>query len=445
MKRRYVNRASIARNLSHALLACEWTPRALRQGAEAVLGLATKDAQRRLIRSVTRKTAGQTPPSPAALVVMLVAARAFEEAILPLARHGSDGAFVATPPRFAPSKRFAGLDVPEITTLGDLADWFGVSVIHLDWLADDKRQHVRTAIPVLQHYRYTFIPKASGPPRLIEAPKSTMKLIQRRILRSILDPMPVHDCAHGFVAKRSVLTAARLHAGEAVLVTADLKDFFTTTRLSRVHGIFRALGYPWSVARALTSLCGTATPESVFTRLPAARRPDWHSRRMFRARHLAQGAPTSPTLANLAARGMDARLAGLANAYGCRYTRYADDLAFSGDEAFAGKVDSFLRAVDQITADEGYALNPKKTRIMRRGGCQRLTGLVVNDHVNVSRAYFDELKATLHNCVKTGPVAQNLSRLPDFRAHLDGRVTWVENVNPTRGRKLRAMFERVAW
>ncbi len=439
------DRKRVARNFARSLLSCDWNKAALRQCAREFFGRKQRAAQYHLVRELLVLWEGESPPSPAWLTACLLRNRWFDSEVDPLWADAIPVQMVLSPPFFAPAKRFAALDVPRITTLGDLADWLGVSVTHLDWLTDDKRQHVRTAIPVLQHYRFTFIPKASGPPRLIEAPKSTMKLIQRRILRSMLDPMPVHDCAHGFVAKRSVLTAARMHAGEAVLVTVDLKDFFTTTRLSRVHGVFRALGYPWSVARALTSLCSTATPESVFTRLPAARRPDWHSRRMFRSRHLAQGAPTSPTLANLAARGLDARLTGLAETYGARYTRYADDLAFSGDKAFAAKVDSFLRAVDQITADEGYALNPKKTRIMRRGGCQRLTGLVVNDHVNVSRAYFDELKATLHNCIKTGAVAQNLSRLPDFRAHLDGRVTWVENVTPARGRKLRVMFERVRW
>jgi RNA-directed DNA polymerase len=82
---------------------------------------------------------------------------------------------------------------------------------------------------------------------------------------------------------------------------------------------------------------------------------------------------------------------------------------------------------------------------MRASACQRITGVVVNSHVNVARTEFDRLKATLHNCVKTGPEPQNLDRLPDFRAHLEGRVNWVENVNFARGRKLRLLFDRIAW
>jgi RNA-directed DNA polymerase len=437
----------IARNLSVALLAGAWTPRALRRVTEERLGPVTVEAQRRLIHSLTRKFAvGKTvPPSPDALRDFLLKSGIFDEAIERVLLHAYDSPAVLTPPRFAPSARCAGLGVPEIVTLGHLADWLGVTVAQLDWLADGNRQHERTRWAALQHYRYTFIPKASGPPRLIEAPKGRLKILQRRILRHMLDPLPPADCAHGFIARRSVLTAARVHAGEAVVVTVDLKDFFTATRLSRVHAIFRALGYPWSVARALTGLCSTSTPESVFQRLAPGRRPDWAARRMFRERHLAQGAPTSPALANLAARSLDARLTGLAQAYGARYTRYADDLAFSGDEAFADRIDSFLRAIDEITRDEGYALNTKKTRIMRASACQRITGVVVNSHVNVARTEFDRLKATLHNCVKTGPEPQNLDRLPDFRAHLEGRVNWVENVNFARGRKLRLLFDRIAW
>jgi RNA-directed DNA polymerase len=435
----------VARELAGSLLAGNWNRAALRQCVRERFGRENRAAQYHLVRELMVLWTRDTPPSPGWLIEFLLRNRWFDEVENPLWMIVASSPAVITPPQFTPSQRFADLDVPRITTLGALADWLGVPVAQLDWLADDKRQHGRTAIPVLRHYRYTFIPKASGPPRLIEAPKATIKLIQRRILREILAPLPVHHCAHGFVPRRSVLTAARIHAGEAVLLTVDLKDFFPATRLSRVHGVFRALGYPWAVARALTALCSTVTPESIFTRLAPQRRPDWHARRMFRAPHLAQGAPTSPALANLAARGLDARLNGLSNAYGAHYTRYADDLAFSGDTAFAARVDSFLQAVEEIASDEGYALNPKKTWIMRRDGCQRLTGLVVNDHVNVSRAAFDELKAILHNCAKSGPDGQNRSRLSDFRAHLEGRVGWVEHVNSARGMKLRALFERIRW
>ncbi|GEM_PF-4390178 len=106
---------------------------------------------------------------------------------------------------------------------------------------------------------YKFAPKKSGPPRLIESPKPQLKAMQRLILGEILSRVPAHDCAHGFVRRHSCLTAAEIHTGEHVLITADLKDFFLNTRLSRVHGVFRNLGYPHPVSRLLTTLCSTST------------------------------------------------------------------------------------------------------------------------------------------------------------------------------------------
>jgi hypothetical protein len=268
--------------------------------------------------------------------------------------------------------------------------------------------------------------------------------IQRRILHEILDLVPPHHCAHGFVAGRSCLGAAQIHAGESIVVAADLKSFFLNTRLSRVHATFRSLGYPAAVARLLTGLCSSATPRSVFARLPAANRHD-RTQRIYRSPHLPQGAPTSPNLANLAAWRLDARLFGVAKSFNANYTRYADDLAFSGDAAFAGRIKSFLGAVEDIVRDEGFVLNAAKTRVMRRGTRQKITGIVVNDHVNVPRAAFDALKATLHNCIKNGSAAENRGGLRDFRAHLDGRISWVENVNPARAKRLRRMFDAIAW
>jgi hypothetical protein len=135
----------------------------------------------------------------------------------------------------------------------------------------------------------------------------------------------------------------------------------------------------------------------------------------------------------------------LAARLGARYTRYADDLAFSGDEAFAKRHRAFLAAVDRIVRDEGFAINERKTRVMRRSTRQRITGLIVNEHVNVSRDSYDTLKATLHNYLRHGPGNQNRDGHRDFAAHLAGRVSWVESVNLRRGIVLRGMFERIVW
>jgi RNA-directed DNA polymerase len=435
----------IARQLAATLLAGDWTRRALAERMSRLLGTTTLKSQQRLLGHVLAKPRATYPPAPAELVMCLLAAGSFKRAVRPLFRRETPVHAVLQSPQFAPVAPFHGLDIPQLEAPGDVARWLGVPIDQLDWFSDHIRQHERTAIPILQHYTYAFVPKRVGPPRLIEAPKPRLVTIQRRILRDILDRVPTHDAAHGFVAGRSCLTGAVVHVGAAMVVTVDLADFFLMTPLGRVHALFRSLGYPWAVARCLTGLCSTATPRSVFDHLPAPRRHTAAALRAYRGQHLPQGAPTSPALANLVAWRLDVRLSGLATAFGATYTRYADDLAFSGDDLFARKTDSLLVAIETIAEDEGYALNQRKTRIMRSAARQRVTGVVVNDHLNVPRETFETLKATLHNCRKLGPASQNRDGHADFKAHLDGRIGWVESLNPARGQRLRAIYHQVVW
>ncbi|MGA7323722.1 MAG: reverse transcriptase family protein [Rhodomicrobium sp.] len=435
----------IARNLAAAWLASEWTRTRLLAEAHGVLGPATRAAQRMLVRELFSKATGPYPPSPDWLASFLLQSAWFGTASARVAQKPKTVFPVLQPPKFAPSVRFAGLGVPRIVTPGDLARWLSVSIEHVDWFADTRHLHYKTCVPTLQNYTYHFVPKRVGPPRLVEQPKPRLKAIQRQILHEILDRAPVHPSAHGFVKKRSCLSAAQIHAQEGVVVTLDLRDFFVRTKVSRVHGLFRNLGYPSAVAFLLTGLCVTSTPRSVFETLPEDKRHDRETHDLFEAPHLPQGASTSPALTNLTSWKLDRRLSGLARSFEANYTRYADDLTFSGDKSFAARLDAFLSGVKDIVVDEGFALNGKKTRIMRRGGSQRVMGLMVNDHLNVPRKDYEELKAILHNCRRNSPQSENRAQLPDFRAHLDGRITWVENVNPKRGAKLRSVFENIKW
>lgn len=384
-------------------------------------------------------------PSPQWLITYLFSSEHFFQLSSVLKAASNNSHITLESPAFSPLPELSGLDIPQLRTAGELANWLDISPAQLDWFGDVKRQHARTAIPLLQHYSYSFLRKHIGPPRLIEAPKPRLKAIQRRILHEILDPLPQHENAHGFARGRSCLTGAQIHAGENIVIAMDLQNFFTSIQSSRIHAIFRSLGYPWNVARLLTGLCTTATPASVFSRQAEGQHCDWLMRQRYAVPHLAQGAPTSPALANLAAWRLDKRLSGLAGRFGANYTRYADDLAFSGDEAFSASINAFRSFVEAIVHLEGFALNRRKTRIMHRSTRQQITGLVVNDHINVPRRSYDKLKAILHNCVKYGWHGQNRLAVPDFRAHLDGRIGWIERVNPNRGLRLRRLFEAIQW
>jgi RNA-directed DNA polymerase len=142
---------------------------------------------------------------------------------------------------------------------------------------------------------------------------------------------------------------------------------------------------------------------------------------------------------------MDCRLAGLAKSVGAVYTRYADDLAFSGDADFERWVDRFSTHVAAILIEEGFTVHYRKTRVMRQGVRQHLAGVVTNQHMNVMRCDFDRLKATLTNCVRLGPESQNRNAHSDFRSHLHGRVGFVEMINPDKGERLRTIFQQIQW
>jgi hypothetical protein len=245
------------------------------------------------------------------------------------------------------------------------------------------------------------------------------------------------------VKGRSIRTFAAPHTGRAVVLRIDLKDFFPSFSRARIQALFRMGGYPEPVADRLGNLCTTIAPQSLFTDLQFEDRVA--ARQLYVRPHLPQGAPTSPALANVCAHRLDCRLAGLARAAGAAFTRYADDLAFSGDQDFAHRAQRFATSVAAVAVEEGFAVHFRKTRIMRQGVRQHLAGLVTNTHLNVPRRDYDRLKATLTNCLRHGPASQNRERLVDFRAHLQGRVSFVESINPARGARLRGLYNRIAW
>jgi hypothetical protein len=160
---------------------------------------------------------------------------------------------------------------------------------------------------------------------------------------------------------------------------------------------------------------------------------------------LPQGAPTSPALANLCSYRLDCRLSGLAQAAGAAYSRYADDLAFSGGDGFEHGVERFATHVAGILKEERFTVQHRKTRIMRQSVRQHLAGLVTNQRLNVQRSDFDVLKATLTNCVRHSPETQNREAHPYFREHLQGRVAFVESINREKGMRLRAIFNQIRW
>ncbi|MBS1830034.1 MAG: RNA-directed DNA polymerase [Acidobacteria bacterium] len=344
--------------------------------------------------------------------------------------------WLTEPQRMLPCGPAAEWGLPVVECEADLAGWLGLHLSELEWFSDRKGLCRKHGSEKLQHYHYRMEEKRSGGIRLVECPKRELKELQRWILGSLLDRIPAHAAAHGFVKGRSIVSFAAPHAGKAVLLRMDMENFFPSFPAARVAALFRTLGYPEVVAEHLMGLCTNAVPRGVWgTRV--------EGRMLYSRRHLPQGAPTSPALANAMAYRLDCRLTGLARTAGAVYTRYADDLAFSGGEEFRRVVDRFGIHVAAVALEEGFAVNHRKTRVMGQGMRQALAGVVVNQGVSIRRDELEKLEAILTNCVRTGLAAQNREGVADFRAHLEGRIGFVEMVHREKGRRLRAIFEKI--
>ena len=264
----------------------------------------------------------------------------------------------------------------------------------------------------------------SGPPRVIERPKPRLKALQRRILHELLDWIPVHDAAHGFVRGRSARTHAALHTGRRVVVRLDLEDFFAAVTAARVFGIFRTAGYPESVAHMLTGLCTNVVPA-----------------RRVGVRALPAGAP--PRDAAPPAGRADLARAGEPRGVRARPPPDRAGAPPSAPATPATPTISCSRATPTCARPVGDDRRDRRRRGLPRErgqdprdgprARQTVTGIVVNARPNVPRAEYDLLKAILHRAALHGPAGLD-------PAHLLGRIAWVESLNPARGAKLRAAF-----
>ncbi len=238
----------------------------------------------------------------------------------------------------------------------------------------------------LKRYTTFRIPKKKkGEFRTIDAPVPMLKYIQRGmnfILQSVYTP---HDAAKGFVPYRSVVDNAKVHTGQRLVYNIDLKDFFPSITAGRLY--HRLISKPFSlteeVASIITDLCCYTNVEG--------------------RNVLPQGAPTSPTITNIICERMDTKLNRLAKSYGLKYTRYADDITFSGMTNVFSDEGRFCQSMRHIIEEEEhFTINKDKTRLCHRGMRQEVTGLTVNQQENVSRRYIKQLRTLIHNWEMNG-------------------------------------------
>lgn len=255
-----------------------------------------------------------------------------------------------------------------------------------------------------EFYRCYEIPKkSSDSTRLICEPLPNLKEIQRWILDNILVHVDISKFAKAYVIGLSIKDNARFHRGQHQVLRLDVKDFFPSISGKKVYRIFRSLGYSSEVSAMLTGL--TVLNDG-----------------------LPQGAPTSPALSNIYLKRCDARIGGYCLPRKIRYSRYADDMTFSGNFS-AGKILSFIALV---LSDNDLKLNESKTKIMFKHQRQSTTGLVVNKKINVAREKRRKLRQEVYYIKKYG-LNGHLNRTKETRSnyisHLTGIANFILHIN----------------
>lgn len=307
--------------------------------------------------------------------------------------------------------------LPLWRTEEDLATALGVSVSKL------RSYSVHRPRERVTHYVQFALPKRRGGERLISAPKRGLKQLQRRLLSELVAKLPVSSAAHGFVKTRSIRTAAAPHEKPALLLRFDLEEFFPSITYARLRGYLIAMGYGYPVAAALAVLMTEAERQPVVIDEQTYYVP-------VGPRVLAQGAPTSPGLANAICLRLDRRLGGLAKKEGLAFTRYADDLSFSTrDPSFA--VPRFLGNLRRIVEDEGFRLNRAKTKVMRPSKAQVVTGVTVNETLGLSRTERRRIRAMIHRQEKPGATPS-----AEEQQALNGKLAYLNMLNPAQAAPL---------
>lgn len=255
------------------------------------------------------------------------------------------------------------------------------------------------------HYRMFKLKKRRGGFREINVPFPALLECQYWIYHNILSNIPINYCAHGFAKKKSIITNAKVHLNQSILLKIDLKDFFPSISKDRVIALFHRLGYSPKLSFFLASIC------CLNDCLP-------------------QGAPTSPQLSNIVSIKLDKRLLAFAKKFELKYTRYADDIAISGDKIPV----KFLDYISNIIVDEGFQINTNKTQLHNKKGKRILTGVSINsDIIKAPKDYKRRVFQEIYYVIKFGllsHMSKKKIRNPNYLLSLIGKLNYIINIEP---------------
>ncbi len=309
--------------------------------------------------------------------------------------------------------------LPLLDEARDLAKAMGITVGELRFLSFSRKNSK------ISHYRKFSIPKRNGGVRVISAPMPRLKTAQNWVLENILNKVPIHESAHGCVKKRSIKSNAENHLGQDVLINQDLKNFFPSITYPRIKGLFLELGYSHNISTILALICSEPETQELelFEETYISQRTE---------RFLPQGSPCSPAITNILCRRLDARLLGLAKKFNYSYTRYVDDISFSTSGESVKHMNKILLYSKQIIHKEGFELNSKKLRVMRKGSSQHVTGLLVNEKPNIHKKTLKKFRAVIYQIEKDGIEGKNWNGKTgeSLLASIHGFASFMHQINP---------------
>jgi RNA-directed DNA polymerase len=287
--------------------------------------------------------------------------------------------------------------------------------------------------------------------RVISAPTPSLKAAQQWLVRRVLAYTEAHPASFAFHPDSSPVLAAEQHSNTKWLLKIDVEDFFHSVSEGSVAQVFTNLGFPKLLSFELARICtipvfrvNAPNPALRWTQIPAYQSANEGA--------LPQGAPTSPMLANLAMRPVDERLAQLARDHHFRYSRYADDLAFSTDgERSVADMRRFKRKVERVLNEAGFRPNRRKTVIRGPGARRIVLGLLVDgERPRLQRAFKDMIRLHLHYLTSPdfGPAKHAQARktgISSLYHHVRGLISWAELVEKDFARDALTRFNSVDW
>ena len=292
-----------------------------------------------------------------------------------------------------------------IETRDELADFLGIPRKALTYILYIK--HIETM------YTSFSIPKKSGGERTINAPDDDLKSLQKKLANAlwkhqkrvwkIRNIQP--NISHAFEENKSILTNAKIHRNKRFVLNVDLENFFDSFHFGRVRGFFEKnsdLKLPIEVATVIAQIaCYKGS--------------------------LPQGAPCSPIITNMICQVLDMRILKLAKKYKLDYTRYADDLTFStNDKHFLSNHPLFMETLTDEIKRAGFKINESKTRLLFRDSRQEVTGLIVNQKINVDRRYYKDTRSMANTLYSTGSF--EINGIEATSNQLEGRFSFINQI-----------------